>query len=145
VVIGGLGHDQTGDIINALRGAGAFVVSANYNEDIPAIVERNRRPKLALVGHSFGCQAVLQACEYVNPDYAAFVDPVMHTPLGADAVLPTNIGTVDWFRASKRVLFQARQATMLSGPEPIAISGDHNEIPHKPEVVERIVGRVRGL
>jgi pimeloyl-ACP methyl ester carboxylesterase len=140
VIVGGLGESQMKDITAALSNSDATVVSASswdgYKLDIAAEIKGHESDQIILVGHSFGGQAVLDACKAlpaVHIQEVILIDPVAYGSGGTD--LPANAGKVtvftrtDWF---------GPWVAVIQGTTPIPVPGSHNDIPHSTVVINYI-------
>jgi hypothetical protein len=176
IVVGGWLKDQTTRTLQpALRAAGIHTFSPPGLDDWQhniAAMSRNAiadarhagatHVKLAMIGHSFGAQAVGNAThelarEGIHPALVALIDPVSTKP-GVPQPVVVNTS----FREAGGIL-QVYYRTFLLGPiranirnehgELIAtlndgcrrISGTHNSICHCDAVVSHLVSSVKGL
>jgi pimeloyl-ACP methyl ester carboxylesterase len=143
IVCGGLGEAQTGDIVARLETIPTLtVISASnwdgYKANIVSLYNANKETKLVLIGHSFGSETVITACKSIPfVDCLILIDPVA-TDWGS-LELPHNIGSNIVFYRSD--YFGPKTANIAGGNE-ITIDGGHNDLPHNPIVIEKIVETV---
>jgi pimeloyl-ACP methyl ester carboxylesterase len=145
VVVGGLGVSQLGDLRKSLESQcpQATVVSAGdwdaYKADVKAIATGKTYGHVVFIGHSFGCQAIAQAAgKLTNVDLAVFIDPAWD-----DLCVPKNIEHYLWYQRSGFGL--EREANIVGTEKPKIIKGDHNGIPHSPELIAEVVEAVNGI
>jgi pimeloyl-ACP methyl ester carboxylesterase len=145
VVVGGLGLSQLSDLRKSLEQQcpQATVVSAGdwdgYKADLKAIAASKPFPHVVFIGHSFGCQAIARAAGQLSKvDLAVFIDPAWD-----DVHLSKTIEHYLWFQRSGIGI--EREAQIVGADRPKIIKGDHNSIPHSPELIAEVVDAVNGI
>jgi len=164
IVLGGLGGNQTDDIAEALRNETRVCVPqvpawSAYKTDIAGILTENPGyENVVMVGHSFAAIPMLQAIALTQCKYLALIDPVSsHAFVGAWP-MPQPVPKFDWFRRNPVGItlgfievpldISNAGAPQLIGPEANLIGRYedlHNELPHQPFVVNKIVQQVLSL
>jgi len=155
-VLGGLGSPQTGDITAALLqldGVRVWTPSLyldQFRADVNLAIRLFPAKKVAIIGHSFGAQRVLDACNGVffygiRVDYLALIDPVAFEPFWLRTLnYPTENAApkiCDIFRAANS--FPVFPAAISGGPDPVVVANaTHNSLCHNPSVIASIVDRV---
>lgn len=135
----GLGSSQMGDMDAAIRERCplALVVPAeNYRNDLHAIIAEHRRPTVAVVSHSFGCQSAAQ----LGNDAALLVllDPV--SPDGS--IIGVSVANCIYFR---RTNFGVEVRATVTGATPINVPKFHNDIPHDPAIISSVCDAINKL
>lgn len=172
IVVGGWMKDQTAATLQpALAAAGIRTVSPHGWDDWKyniaqmartALSQASRPAELALIGHSFGAQAVCDAVSdlarsHIFPGLVALIDPVSTKP-----GIPRPI-RVDTCFCSQSGLLQVYYRTFYFGPIRAnivdahgrklstlhtgccRIRGTHNSICHSDDLITRILGAVKQL
>ncbi len=124
------------------------VVSANkldgYKTDLLNLIAHNQRPFVAVIVHSFAAIPLLDLIAQ-SPglvSYAAFIDPVSDEMFVSSYPMPTNRPPFFWCQRSKIGIEAKLNITDAGHPE--IIEGGHNDLPHKTEVIERLVRDILG-
>jgi pimeloyl-ACP methyl ester carboxylesterase len=145
VVVGGLGGSQLGDLRKGIEEhcPQATVVSAGdwdaYRADVKAIATAKTYPHVVFIGHSFGCQTIARvAAEVPRVDLAVFIDPAWD-----DVRLCKTVEHYLWYQRSGFGI--EREAQVVGADKPKVIKGDHNSIPHAPELIAEVVNAVNGI
>jgi pimeloyl-ACP methyl ester carboxylesterase len=145
VLVGGLGVTQLGDIETQLsrQCPNATVVSAGgfngYQANLNDILAKYPHRNVVLIGHSLGGPAIAQTAEQLpRVDLAVFIDPSWD-----DFKLPRSVNNVLWFQRSDDDMERPSQIAGAGAPR--TIPGKHNDIPHSPHLIDRIVAAVNPL
>jgi pimeloyl-ACP methyl ester carboxylesterase len=145
VVVGGLGFSQLDDLRKSLEHQcpQATVVSAGawngYKTDVEAMATAKPHEQIIFIGHSFGCQTIAQAAAHLaKVDLAVFIDPAWD-----DFRLVGNIAHYRWYQRSGKDI--EREAHIVGADKPEIIKGDHNSIPHSPELIAEVVAAINEL
>ncbi len=99
-----------------------------------------------LIGHSFGAEACIRVANILASQnrrvaYLGLIDPVGWK--WNDLTLPNNVDKYDWFRRSWGFDFSFTKRADVKGATATIISGTHNSLPHKVEVITKIVESIK--
>ena len=141
VVVGGLGLSQLGDLRHAVikECPEATVVSAGawdaYKSDLKSLATKKPHEHIIFIGHSFGCESIAKtAADMPKVDLTVFIDPAWD-----DFHLSPTISKYLWYRRSN---FDIEREAKIIGATPKIINGNHNGIPHSPELIAEVVAAV---
>jgi len=137
IVVGGLGHNQTGGIARTIAREcrGVRVISAGtYNGflgDIDGIVKKYPHSRLVLIGHSLGAQTI---CRSDRADYLVLIDPV--------GKIKVSAGEYDIFIRQK---WLGPIVSDVRSLRTITVSAGHVDIAYRDVVIRRIVKVIKSL
>ena len=153
IILGGLGHDQTGAIQSALNAVGVATWSPAGRDDWEQVqdstdfAEKVHGP-LVVIGHSFGVELVQTLCDLVVVDVAFLVDPVSsgewwnpfaerHEPKAKRVVV---FERSDWSRVLPPYTVKVNGASQI-----VNVRAGHNSICRDAGLIQRIVAEVKAL
>ncbi len=128
------------------------VVSAGkwdgYKADLPALIGQQCSQVafsfIAVIGHSFAAIPILDLIGVNGPmvDYAAFIDPVSDEAFVSSYPMPTKRPPFFWCQRSTFGI--EAKLNITDAGAPVIIDGDHNQLPHKTEVLNRLAKDILG-